>query len=129
MEAVARQARGNDAARLVADLPGRVIVALDHFSDAVRDAVRQVAEVFARGDAVGTRMPDPDPYYLLRATPDVLVIVRRDEGAPVMVEDVVWQKVWDHLAADACLRGDVRPASDHRDGRTRDRAGQWGVER
>jgi len=109
----------------VADLPGRVIVALDHFSE----AVRKVAEAFARGDAVGTRMPDPAPYYLLRATPDVLVIVRRDEGAPVMVEDVVWQKVWDHLAADACLRGDVRPASDHRDGRTRDRAGQRGVER
>ncbi len=110
MEAVARQARGNDAARLVADLPGRVIVALDHFSDAERNAVRKVAEAFARGDAVGTRMPDPAPYYLLRATPDVLVIVRRDEGAPVMVED-------------------VRPASDHRDGRTRDRAGQRGVER
>lgn len=98
MEAVARQARGDDAARLVADLPSRVIVALDHFSDEERDAVRKVAEAFARGEVAGTRMPDPDPYYLLRATPDVLVIVRRDVGAPVMVEDVVWRKVWDHFA-------------------------------
>lgn len=41
-------------------------------------------------------MPDSEPYYLLRATPDVLVIVRREDGAPVTVEEVVWQEKWDH---------------------------------
>ena len=55
-----------------------------------------VAEAFARGAVAGTRLPDAEPYYLLRATPDVLVIVRRQDGAPVTVEEVVWQEKWDH---------------------------------
>lgn len=98
MEAVAQQAHKDDVTQLVAELPSRVIVSLDHFSAEERAAVRAVAEAFARGAVMGTRMPDSEPYYLLRATPDVLVIVRREDGAPVTVEEVIWQEKWDHFA-------------------------------
>ena len=37
----------------------------------------------------GARLPLPEPLYALRAAPDVLVIVRREPGASVEVEDIV----------------------------------------
>lgn len=46
MEAVAQQAHKDDVTQLVAELPSRVIVSLDHFSTEERAAVR--AEAFAR---------------------------------------------------------------------------------
>lgn len=98
MDAVARQVHGDETARLVAPLPSRVIIALDHFSAEERAAVRAIVDAFARGTVRGTRLPDPDPFYLLRATPDLLVIVRRHADAPVAVEEVVSQEKWDHLA-------------------------------
>ncbi len=98
METVVRQESLGDTARLVAKLPSRVIGAMDHFSVEERDAVRAVVDAFASDRAAGTRLPDPDPFYLLRATPDVLVIVRRDDEGPVTVEAVVPQEKWDYLA-------------------------------
>jgi len=98
METVVRQERQGDTARLVAKLPSRVIGALDHFSVEERAAVRAVVEAFASDRIAGTRLPDPDPFYLLRATPAVLVIVRRDDRAPITVEAVAPQEKWDYLA-------------------------------
>lgn len=72
-------------------------MALDHFTPDERAAVERAALAFARGEAAATRLPDPEPFYLLRATPNLLVIVRHDEGQPVAIEDVVTQEAWDHL--------------------------------
>ena len=60
--------------------------------------MRAVVVVFARETELGRRLPDPEPFYLLRATPDVLVIVRRHADAPVAVEEVVAQEKWERLA-------------------------------
>lgn len=89
---------GEDTPRLVAPWPSRVVVALDHFSADERAAVAHAALSFAQGMATATRLPDPEPLYLLRATSDLLLIVRRDEGWPVVVEDVMTQEAWDNLA-------------------------------
>lgn len=98
MEAMAGHTPGDARERSVAKLPSRVIVALDHFTSEERAAVEQAALAFARGEATATRLPDPEPFYLLRATPTLLVIARHDKGQPVVVEDVVTQEAWDHLA-------------------------------
>jgi len=98
MEAAAVKAPGDEPMRSVAKLPSRVIVALDHFAPDERAAVERAALAFAHGEAAATRLPDPEPFYLLRATPDLLVIVRRDDGRPVVVEDIVTQEAWDQLA-------------------------------
>ncbi len=98
MEAAAIKAPGDEPTRLVAKLPSRIIVALDHFAPDEREAVERAALAFAHGEAAATRLPAPEPFYLLRATPDLLVIVRRDDGQPVVVEDIVTQEAWDQLA-------------------------------
>ena len=98
MEAATDTAPLDEPTRLVAKLPSRVVVALDHFTRDDRAAVEHTALAFARGDATAMRLPDPEPYYLLRATPHLLVIVRRDEGQPVMIADIVTQEAWDQLA-------------------------------
>jgi hypothetical protein len=36
--------------------------------------------------------------YVLRATPDLLLIVRHEADQPMVIEDVVTQEAWDHLA-------------------------------
>ncbi|HZS89948.1 MAG TPA: hypothetical protein VFE42_20950 [Chloroflexota bacterium] len=98
MEAAVSPDRGDERARPVAKLPSRVIAALDHFTPAERAAVEQAALSFARGEATASRLPDPEPLYLVRATPDLLVLVRRDASQPVVIEDIVTQEAWDHLA-------------------------------
>jgi len=98
MKAAAVKAPGDEPTRLVAKLPSQVIVALDHFAPDERAAVERTALAFARGEVAATRLPDPEPFYLLRAMPNLLVIVRRDDGRPVVVEDIVTQEAWDQLA-------------------------------
>jgi len=89
MEALEQQARKNGHERLVADFPGQVIVALDHLTSKEQQGVYAAVDTFARGEQDGRRLPLPEPLYVLRAAPDVLVIVRREPGAPVEVEDIV----------------------------------------
>lgn len=98
MEAVHRATVGDDPAATVAKLPSRVILALDHFSAEEREAVVRAAEAFARGEATAIRLPDDEPLYLLRATPDLLMAVRREVGKPVVVEDIITQARWDAMA-------------------------------
>lgn len=81
--------QGNGHKPLVAELPRRVIVALDHLTSAEREGVSAAVDAFARRQVDGTRLASPEPLYMLRAAPDVLVIVRREEGQPLEVEDVV----------------------------------------
>lgn len=90
---------GEDPTRLVAPLPSRVLVALDHFTPADRVAVAQAAAAFARGEAPATRLPDPEPLCLARATPELLILVRRaTAGVPVVIEDILTQEAWDRVA-------------------------------
>jgi hypothetical protein len=98
MEAVHRSAAGDQPTAPIAKLPSRVILALDHFSADERAAVDRVVRAFAHGDAAATRVQDSEPFYLLRATPNLLVIVRHEAGQPVAIEDVVTQEGWDRLA-------------------------------
>ena len=98
MEATHRTALGDQPATPTAKLASRVILALDHFTPEERAAVDRAVRAFARGDAPATRLPDAEPFYLLRATPDLLVIVRHEAGQPIVIEDVVTQEAWDHLA-------------------------------
>jgi hypothetical protein len=98
MDAAIGQTHGEHATALVAHLPSRVIVALDHFTPAERASVEHAAGAFARGEAKATRLPDPEPLYLVRATPTLLVLLHREAGQPVVVEDVMTQESWDRLA-------------------------------
>src|SRR5690348_7105014 len=98
IEATASQPYDDRVDRLVAELHGRVIVALDHLTEAERVAVRAAVQAFARQQMEGKRLPDPEPLFLLRAAPEVLVIVRREPGLPVVVEDVVRPATWRRLA-------------------------------
>lgn len=89
MEAAVSQTDDDDA-RLIESLPAHVVAALDHLTPAERAGVRAALEAFTRGDHQGERIPDPEPLYLLWATPTVSVIVRRaGPEAPVEVEDIV----------------------------------------
>lgn len=89
MEALQNQRRDNGHQPLVAELPGQVIVALDHLTGEEREGVLDAVHAFARNEKDGARLPLPEPLYVLRAAPEVLVIVRRESGAPVEVEDIV----------------------------------------
>jgi len=61
------------------------------------DERSRVDEV-ARVAVTGTRLPDDDPFYLLRATPDILIIVRSGPEALVRIEEIVRQETWQALA-------------------------------
>src|SRR5437870_3479661 len=56
MKALANQPHENGSARLVAELPGRVIVALDHLTEEERAQVQAAVEAFARHELDGTRL-------------------------------------------------------------------------
>jgi hypothetical protein len=43
-------------------------------------------QAFGRGEAPATRLLDIEPFYVLRATPQLLVIVRYEAGHPIVVE-------------------------------------------
>lgn len=98
MDAAMGQSQREHAPQRVAHLPSRVIVALDHFTAADRAAVEHAATAFARDEARATRLPAPEPLYLMRATPSLLVLLRREAGQPVVVEDIMTQEAWDRLA-------------------------------
>lgn len=89
---------GDQPSAPIAKLPSRVILALDHFTPEERAAVDHAVRAFVRGEALATRLPDAEPFYLLRATPNLLVIVRQEAGRPIVIEDVVTQETWDYLA-------------------------------
>lgn len=73
----------------VADFPSHVQVALDHVQPEEREGVLLIVSAFARGEAVGRRLPGSDPLFTLQAAPDLRVIVRREQGVPLQVIDVV----------------------------------------
>jgi hypothetical protein len=98
MEAVHRTTAGDRPSAPIAKLPSRVLLALDHFTPEERVAVDHAVQAYVRGEAPATRLPDAEPFYLLRATPNLLVIVRHEAGRPIVIEDVVTQEAWDHLA-------------------------------
>ena len=98
MEATHRYATGNQPSAPIAKLPSRVILALDHFTPEERAAVDREVLAFGRGETPAMRLPDTDPFYLLRATSNLLVIVRYEAGQPIVIEDVVTQEAWDHMA-------------------------------
>jgi hypothetical protein len=98
MEAASDRPRDHESSDQIAPLPGRVVLALDQLTADERAQVERAVQAFARGAVAGTHLPDPDPYYLLRATPEILVIVRRDPGAAVRVEEIVRQETWHALA-------------------------------
>jgi hypothetical protein len=98
MEAAQRPAVGDASARPTVRLASRVILALDHFSAEERDALVRAVEAFARGEATARRLPEAEPLYLLRATPELWAVVRREAGQPLMVEDIATQARLDAMA-------------------------------
>ena len=89
MDAVQSRSRENGHERLVADLPGQVLVALDHLTREEKEDVFAALEAFARGEVEGARVPGAEPLYALRAAPEVLVFVRKEPGAPVEAVDIM----------------------------------------
>jgi hypothetical protein len=98
MEAATDRSHDQGSADQIAPLPGRVLLAQDQLTPDERERVDAVVRAFARGAVTGTRLPDEEPFYLLRATPEVLVIVRHDPGTPVRIEEIVRQETWQGLA-------------------------------
>ena len=98
MDAIASQPQGAEVTDLVAELPGRVIVALDHLTKEEQSLVHAAAQAFARHELAGARLPAPEPLFLVRAAPHVLLIVRQEPGVPVVVEDIVRPATWHTLA-------------------------------
>jgi len=89
MEALQYRPREDGHNRTVANFSNQVVVALDHLTNTAREGVYTTVEAFARHEEDGDRLPLPEPLYVLRAAPEVLVIVRWEPGAPVEVEDIV----------------------------------------
>lgn len=90
MEAVENHHPDDAHTALVADLPGQVLVALDHLTPDERAGVFATLQAFARGQRDGTRVPGAEPLYVLRAAPEVLVFVRRPHaGQPVEAVDIL----------------------------------------
>lgn len=98
MEAATSAVPDDETTRPVAKLPSRVIVALDHFPPEERAAVERAALAFAHGAAPARRVSTSEPLSLVRATPALLVLLRHEEGQPVVVEDILTQEAWDRLA-------------------------------
>jgi len=82
-------ANGHDP--LIAEMPSWVVAALDHVTPEERAGVFAAVEAFARHEVEGTIFsgPDLDHVYMLHAAPELRVIVRREPGTPVEVEDIV----------------------------------------
>lgn len=90
MEAQQNHRRENEQSNAVASLPGQVLVALDHLTPDEHTGVIAAVDAFARGERDGTRVPGAEPLYALRAAPEVVVFVRREQpDAPVTAVDIL----------------------------------------
>jgi len=90
MEATVRQPQDDEDTRIVEQLPVHVVAALDHLTRSERDGVLAAIGAFSRHEQEGSAIPGTEPLYLLWATPEMRVIVRRANlDGPVEVEDVV----------------------------------------
>lgn len=98
VEAAGDHSHDRDSGDQIAPLPGRVVLAQNQLTPDERARVDGIVRAFAQGEVAGARLPDADPFYLLRATPHILVIVRHDPGAPVRIEEIVRQETWQALA-------------------------------
>ncbi len=94
MELPVNLASADGRDRLRVDVPPRVIIAFDQLTDEER---RHVLGALGRIDHEGLGAPGLDvtrlggalPLYALRATPDVVVILRGESGHAVEVWDIV----------------------------------------
>jgi len=89
MEALYSGTRENEHDHAIADLPGQVLVALDHLTQDEREGVFRAVRAFAHGELAGSRVPGTEPLYALRAAPEVLVFVRHEQGGPVEPVDIM----------------------------------------
>ncbi len=89
MEALHNGTRENEHDHAIADLPGQVLVALDHLTRDEREGVFRAVRAFARGELEASRVPGMEPLYALRAAPDVLVFVRKTPGEPIEPVDIM----------------------------------------
>jgi len=89
MEVLHKDVMGNGHEDALADLPGQVLVALDHVSGEEKEGVFAAVRAFARGDIQGSRVPGVEPLYALRAAPDLLVFVRKEPEGPVEPVDIM----------------------------------------
>ena len=68
---------------------GQVLVAFDRLTSDEQARVVASVQAFERREAGSVRLPGAEPLYVLHAAPEVLVIVRKEPGAAVEVEDIV----------------------------------------
>ncbi len=81
---------------LRADVPLRVVIAFDQLTDDEKGAVLGALRVLQRAGLQGAsaplgmqRLAGSDPLYSFRAAPDVQMIVRAEQNAPVEIVDIV----------------------------------------
>ncbi len=89
MEALHTETREDGHTGPIADLPGHVLVVLDHLTQDEREGVFRAVRAFAHGEVDGSRVPGAEPLYALRAAPEVLVFVRHEQGGPVEPVDIM----------------------------------------
>jgi hypothetical protein len=90
-----RQNEGDEQEPLFANPPGRVVIAYDQLTREEKEGVRTAFLILER-DGLNApshlglvRLAGPESLYVLRATPEVRIIVRMEPGTPVEVEDIV----------------------------------------
>lgn len=83
------QLQSSEHRPLIADLPSRVIVALERLTCEEQESVLKAVQAFARDEIDGQCLSAQDSLYILDAAPEVRVIVRREPHAPVDVVDIV----------------------------------------
>jgi hypothetical protein len=85
----------NHNRQLPPDAPLRAIIAFDQLTGDEQDAVLTVLSALehrgsrALSDAGATRLAGTEPFYVLRPSPDVRVLVRVGEGESILVMDIV----------------------------------------
>ena len=90
-----RQNEGDEQELLLANPPGRVVIAYDQLTREEKEGVRAAFHILEREGLNApshlglVRLAGLEPLYVLCAAPEVRVIVRMEPGAPVEVEDIV----------------------------------------
>ena len=82
-------APSSDADERAFTLRDHVIAQLDHVQPEERKGVLATTAAFARGEVEGTRLSGIEPYFRLRAAPDLLIFVERKPDASVEVFDIM----------------------------------------